>query len=941
MNCVTNKIHFITDILHTHNLDILSISETWLLTSMPDSFVAIPGYSIIRNDTNGTVPKHGTCLYIREGIKYDHLDRSCPNTLSINLVDHNVCIIGLYRPPSYTDAENNALVDFLLKACETTEVVLLGDFNLPSIVWSSDGVPTTCNSTTDSKFVHLFTSLGLFQWVLEPSYPRSGSILDLVLSSEPGCIADLSVLPPLPGCDHCMIKWDVLLHWVESDKASVINSKRQWQRGKYNKICDVLMEVDWEYEFAYLDVNASYQKFLAIVSPLVAKHVPAARDKSCQRPPWQIRPPSSLISARTRAWVFYKDQRSRFGRRSTEATAALGSFFVRNREVKNHATVAQARYEQSLILRSVENPKLFHAYVKGKKVGRPGVGPVTLPSGEISDNPTEMTECFASSFASVYNRHAPADPSPHQICDSRLSTFRFTVDDVLKILLSLDASSAMGSDRIHPCFLKCCASVLCKPLFLIFNRSLMEGDIPHEWKQSLVIPIFKKGSRYDPLNYRPISLTSVACKCMERLVVDQLYKYLEVHNILSSEQFGFRSGRSTMDQLLLSYNDVSDWLDSGMVVDLILFDFSKAFDVVCHSVLLRKLQSIGIHGHLLRWIERFLLGRTMRVSIQGAISSQRSVDSGVPQGSVLGPVLFLIYINHVAAHLSCKFKIFADDLKIFMGIRDPISVTNTVSHDAARYQLDIDCLCRTAKSWGLDMNHKKCTVLRFKRKNHDVPAPTYHVDGIPLCVTRTQSDLGVVVDDSLKFHDHVQRTAHKAGGLAQNLLKCTVCRSREFMLQLLVTHIRPVIEYCSCVWNTGYHQDVRLLESVQRRWTKKIEGLQDMDYGSRLRALDLFSVQGRLLRADLIQYWRILNGKSVIEPDDLFLRFPASSRTRGHRLKISHRRTQTEARRRFFSFRHVDEWNCLPEAVVMSLSLSSFKSSLALTLGDKLFRFLE
>ena len=680
---------------------------------------------------------------------------------------------------------------------------------------------------------------------------------------------------------------------------------------------------------------------LAIVSPLIDKHVPTVCDAQRQRPPWRTRPPPSLIRARTSAWELYKDQRSRFGRRSTEASTALSDFFDRNREVKNHATVAQACYEKSLILRSVENPKLFHAYIRGKKVGRPGVGPLTLPSGEISDNPTVMTECFASSFANIYNRQAPAEPSPHQICDSRLSTFMFSVDDVLRVLLNLDASSAMGSDSIHPCFLKSCSSVLCKPLYLIFNRSLMEGDIPLEWKKSLVVPIFKKGSRYDPLNYRPISLTSVSCKCMERLVVDQLYEYLEVHNILSSEQFGFRSGRSTMDQLLLSYNDISDWLDSGLVVDLILFDFSKAFDVVCHTVLLRKLRSIGIHGRLLLWIERFLLGRTMQVTIQGAVSSPKSVTSGVPQGSVLGPVLFLIYINHVAAHLSCKYKIFADDLKVFMGIRDPTSDTNTVSHDAGQYQLDIDCLCKTAKSWGLHMNHTKCTVLRFKRKNHDLPAPTYHLDSKPLRVSRTQSDLGVVVDDTLKFHDHIQRTAHKAGGLAQNLLKCTVCRTREFMLQLLVTHIRPVIEYCSCVWNTGYHQDVRLLESVQRRWTKKIEGLQDLDYGSRLKALNLFSVQGRLLRADLIQYWKILNGKSVIKPDDLFLLSPAYSRTRGHRLKLSHRRTQTEGRRRFFGFRHVAVWNGLPESVVTSHTLPSFKSSLVSSLGDKLFHFLE
>ena len=171
----------------------------------------------------------------------------------------------------------------------------------------------------------------------------------------------------------------------------------------------------------------------------------------------------------------------------------------------------------------------------------------------------------------------------------------------------------------------------------------------------MVVPIFKKGSRYTPLNYRPVCLTSVPCKCLERVIARELNKYLEDHNLLSDHQFGFRSGRSTMDQMFLVYNDISLWLDEGYAIDLILFDFSKAFDVVSHTILLTKLDHLGIHRNLIAWIENFLIGRNMTVAVGNSHSSLRPVKSGVPQGSVLGPVLFLLFVNHIASKLTCKY----------------------------------------------------------------------------------------------------------------------------------------------------------------------------------------------------------------------------------------------------------------------------------------------
>ena len=238
------------------------------------------------------------------------------------------------------------------------------------------------------------------------------------------------------------------------------------------------------------------------------------------------------------------------------------------------------------------------------------------------------------------------------------------------------------------------------------------------------------------------------------------------------------------------------------------------------------------------------------------------------------------------------------------------------------------------------MNAKKCVVLRFARPCPNISQPSYILNGAPITPASKASDLGVLVDVTMKFHDHIRNVAHKAGGLAESLLKSTVCRSPQFMLSLLTTHIRPIMEYCSCIWNTGYVQDLRLLERVQRRWTRHIDGMTGLNYGERLAALDLYSVQGRLLRADLIQYWKILNNHSCINPNDLFQR-PYRSGTRGHGCKIFHPATRTDTRKRFFSVRCIRIWNELPAEAACATNINSLKRILDTCIRSKLFDYVD
>ena len=267
-------------------------------------------------------------------------------------------------------------------------------------------------------------------------------------------------------------------------------------------------------------------------------------------------------------------------------------------------------------------------------------------------------------------------------------------------LRALKATSSPGPDDIHPRVLKELSQTLSLPLALLYRKSINTGELPDIWKQAWIVPIHKKGSKQEPGNYRPVSLTSVACKVLESLIRDALMEHLDTHSLLSVEQHGFRPRRSCSTQLLETIDAWSKLLDEGTALDVIYLDFRKALDSVPHKRLLCKLRSYGVSGKLLSWIEAFLSGRSQQVSLGGCHSSMIDVTSGVPQGSVLGPLLFLIYVNDLPEVVSCPIKLFADDTKLFSGMSS--------RNDALKLQTDLDALAEWSEIWQMPFNKSKC-----------------------------------------------------------------------------------------------------------------------------------------------------------------------------------------------------------------------------------------
>ncbi|BHF66187.1 hypothetical protein SprV_0200920300 [Sparganum proliferum] len=345
----------------------------------------------------------------------------------------------------------------------------------------------------------------------------------------------------------------------------------------------------------------------------------------------------------------------------------------------------------------------------------------------------EKAEHLSRFFQSVFTRDVAA-PADHYNVDDvpTIDSVVLTTAIVQQELLKLKEAKSPGPDEIPAKLLKELAAELAEPLCLLFQASLDEGRLPPEWKTAWISPIHKSGSRASANNYRPVSLTSICCKVMERIIKRELMRFLEQHHLLSNAQHGFRRGRSCLTNLLYCLEQWTRAIDEGNVVHVAYIDFKKAFDSVPHQLLLYKLSRIGVRGKLLKRIENFLIGWSQTVRLGGQQSAEVTVTSGVPQGSVLGPILFLIYIDDCIHGLDCDIAMFADDIKLWTVIRN--------EDDEAKLQANLDRLEQWSGYWLLPFNVSKCNILRIGRTS-SAHRQTYYLNHTPLPVVEVQKDL--------------------------------------------------------------------------------------------------------------------------------------------------------------------------------------------------------
>ncbi|CAH8429229.1 unnamed protein product [Dicrocoelium dendriticum] len=890
--------------------DIIMITETWLSGEITDAEIAIPGMSLLRNDRTGK--GGGVLIYFRTNLRCELIDdpQTCVTDVlwcKLWLERNDVCLLSVvYRPPKSTPERDNRLISAFRSVLNQkySHILVAGDFNTHDLE-----NPASETEVFKAYLQELLSSTFLYNHVTVPTRFRTGnnpSILDLVLTNEELMVDGLKVCSPLGRSDHVTLQFDYICY----AKYPAAELETRQSVIHYHVLSALVENTSWTF-LANCTPELAWETFANTITSLV---IEASTPKVSQHP----RTAKSFLRSRTRkcmtlrdrAWRTYKSNPS--AENWTEYVSHRNYCVLLVREDKR-------THQQELAKRFCSNKKLLYKHVNGLRKVQRGIPPLNTTNG-YTHTAKEAANALRAQYSPIFqgvqaSTYIPPLVTPPPV----LSNVTFTAEMVLQKLLSLRPHSSPGADNIHPKTLQVAAIHLAEPLAAFFQRCFDENIVPSRWKQGVITPIYKAGSRSDPVNYRPVTLLPVIAKVMEAVIADALMGYLENYGIIAPEQHGFRQHRSCTTNLLIARDNWTETVDEGTGVDVAFLDFSKAFDRLDHRILLIKLQQYGIGDPLLGWIGNFLSERQLVVRVRSSFSDPIRVGCGVPQGSVLGPRLFLLFINDLVRVITSKFLLFADDLKVWRAIKR--------SDDHEVLQRDLNEAWNWSVRNALPFNVDKCRVVHIRHRQVHV----YKLGAHDLKTTTQERDLGVLVQEDLgcsKQSDSASKRGNQHVGLLRRAFG--ILDPSIFSL-MLNAYVRPHVEYAIQAWQPWLKRDLAALETPQRRATKIVKGLRHTPYQERLEILGVFSGRYRRLRGDLILVYQILSDPSHVCRH--LLKLSPNTNLRGNSLKLSQQYSRLDCRKTYFSLRVCGPWNALPNSVVCAPTLDTFKKRLDVALS--------
>ncbi|XP_065645807.1 uncharacterized protein LOC136076261 [Hydra vulgaris] len=917
---------------------IIAVTETWFTAT---SLTNLENYTVYLR--NRTTRGGGVAIYVRKDIhsyECEFSDKQMGEQIWCQVsIGNDVLLIGcIYRQP-FTLYESDLQINKSIKRAKAlidngkfTSVLLVGDFNHSDISWCNLGEKCKYGKQSSQIFLDTINDCFLSQFVTEPTFINN--TLDLVLSDDPDRIYNVTIGPPL-GCTqknhfHNSLLWDFRL---KTSTKTISHHKVNYiyDKGDYNAISEGLKMIDWPKLFTNKSADESFELFKDIYISLVEHHIPKYNMSFSLKkrdPKWF----NSTIKAATKEKfrLFMKLRCS--SRKLKDYIRVL--YKKQNRLVKKLVADAVLKFENEVISACKSCPKKFYSYINSQKSCKSEILSLFDHNGVQLVDKMSIASCLNNQFFKAFSSpdtysQAPNFPRRTEIVCSPVSSSIFSCCNIEKLLFALDSSKGTGNDGIHPRVLKSCSKEISVPLSLLFIKSFDSGQVPSGWKLANITPIFKKGQRTDPGNYRPISLTSAVGKLMEKIMRDVMTEHLVKHNLLSRHQHGFVKSKSCITNLLEVLGIITEALSDNCAALLILLDFTKAFDRVSHSLLYHKLAGYGFGKNILAWLKDFLENRKQRVVLGNFASEWMDVQSGVPQGSVIGPLLFLLFINDMPELVKNSCKLFADDSQLVVKIK-------TVT-DLGFVQKDIDILCDWSRLWCMEFSINKCKVLKFHGGSTDIDIPFTMVNNngsqIPLEDVSVERTLGVLINNKLKWSEQISHAILKANSVLGLLRRTFKKWNPSMFVKLYTAYVRPILEYCAPIWCPFLLKDIKKLELVQRRATKRVPQLRNLKYEKRLANLGLSTLAERRTRGDVIQFFKIYKKLNVVnwqqktnQASALLCDGPAGH-LRGAKHKIEQELTKNTQRHNFFINRVVSSWNTLPASVVASNSVNEFKNN--------------
>ena len=898
-----NKLDELQAIITTMHPDVIGITESHFTASFPSSTYNLPGYDIHRADRiTGT--HGGAVIYTKtslsavlSGVHVDPSGEWESVWCSLTLAYGKTLDIGCYyRIPSKPIPEHWPSLLNSLTQCPATALnssaLIMGDFNFPSIDWNTFSTSQS-NFSASHAFLHFIQENALNQYVTRPTRHRQdqrSSLLDLILTTNNITASGVTHLPPLGRSDHDLITFSLDIAF----SSKTTKTKRyNFKNTDYILINDIISSIDWNYELAGLDVDTQLNLLNSFLTNVIETFIPTVEVSLVSRSPWISQEVRSLVNKKKRA---YRNLQSH------PSPSNLSIYKDSRNKAVTGIRKAKHDFERDLVLRAKTQPKILYAYLNADKKTQPA-NSLKNSDGSITTDDLEIACKLNSHFSHLFT------PIPnHPIPSPCYGTVNFSQSDVEEALLGIKETTSSGPDGLPALFLKRCAKSLALPTYIIFHNSVHSCTFPTQWKDANITPIHKSGSPHNVNNYRPISLLSILSKILERFISKDVISQCHELGVLHETQHGFLPGRSCVTNLLCTYDQISSIVDAGIPCDIIFLDFSKAFDSIRHSTLIDKLKSFGFSNSCIAWIQSYLFDRRQRVQLRGNFSPWTTVSAGVPQGSVLGPLLFNIYMSDLPRILSVLNISYADDFKLFGPAVD------------CSLQINLNQVFVWANCNSLILNPEKCAVLHL---GHNNPKTLYYLGGNALQICTSHRDLGVIVDDKLKFDQHVDSVVNKATRKAHYILKKFIHLDTHLFALLYKTFIRPILEYSSQICRPYHSTQFSKLESCQRRLTKWCKSIRHLTYEERLQTLKLQSVRHRFDRGDAILTYQILTGLLDVRP---FFFTPHVTLTRGHSLKLQGSTSRLHNRHYFFTERVIKPWNNLSEFVISAPTLNSFKS---------------